>query len=116
MSATMTTPAGMEMMVSAAAVRARPRRPFKGLRGVELTPLWSRGDDYAGLLWLQPGSSIPEHSHGHSCHHVLVVRGTTVVDGRELEAGSYWYIPPGHAHSLLAGPDGCQLFYLYLRA
>jgi quercetin dioxygenase-like cupin family protein len=110
------TGSGMETMLSAATVRGRTRRPFQGLHGVEHTTLWSEGDDYAGLLWLEPASHIPEHSHDHACHHVWVVDGAAVVDGRELAAGSYWYIPPGCNHSVRAGTSGCQLFYLYLHA
>lgn len=110
------TGSGMEMVLSAAAVRARPRRPFQGLLGVEHATLWSEGDDYAGLLWLEPASGIPEHSHDHACHHVWAADGAAVVDGRELTAGSYWYIPPGAGHSVRAGAPGCQLFYLYLHS
>jgi mannose-6-phosphate isomerase-like protein (cupin superfamily) len=108
------TGAGRETMLSAAAVRGRPRQPFQGLRGVEHATLWSDGDDYAGLLWLEPGSHIPEHSHEHACHHVWVVDGAAVVEGQPLAAGSYWYIPPGCLHRVQASTSGCQLFYLYL--
>jgi mannose-6-phosphate isomerase-like protein (cupin superfamily) len=109
-----TTGAPKELVLDAAAIGARQRRPLEGLQGVERVTLWSHEDDYAGLLWLQPGSGLPEHSHEHAAHHVWVVDGAVLIDEQEVTAGSYWYIPPGCPHIVRAGSTGCQLFYLYL--
>jgi quercetin dioxygenase-like cupin family protein len=92
-----------------------PRQPFQDLAGVEHLTLWRDGRDVAGRLWLAPGSAIPSHQHAHGSHHVWVAAGRAVVDGRTLEAGSYWHVSPGEAHALAAAPDSaCDLFYLYL--
>jgi quercetin dioxygenase-like cupin family protein len=103
-----------ELLLDAAEVRARPRRPLKGSRGVEHALLWHRGEECAGVLHLQPGAEMPAHRHDHASHHVWVITGIAIVDGRELGPGSYWYIPPRTDHRVQAGPDGCELHYLYL--
>ncbi|HEY8546654.1 MAG TPA: cupin domain-containing protein, partial [Acidimicrobiales bacterium] len=70
----------------------------------------------AGLMRLDPGASVEPHVHRRSHHHVWVVEGSAVVQGRTLAAGSYAHIPAGVRHGTTSlEPDGCTLFYLYVR-
>lgn len=82
--------------------------------GVTRTTLWHHGASAAGTLVLAPGAALAEHSHHAHGHHVWVVAGTAEVLGRELDAGSYWYVPAGLGHALRAvGDEPCQLFWVY---
>ena len=82
--------------------------------GVTRTTLWQHRDGAAGTLRLRPGAVLAEHTHHAHGHHVWVVSGTAEVLGRELEAGSYWFVPAGRPHALTAVGDGpCELFWVY---
>lgn len=98
-----------------------PFRDRRGaeLRGVFLKLLWSdpRGNGYAGLLRLEPGAIMGKHVHRLSVHHIWVIEGSCHVDRDYLSEGSYSYVPVATEHGIdKAGPAGCTLFYLYLRA
>ena len=84
--------------------------------GVHYVTLWREHKSLAGLMELDPGAELPEHTHGASTHHVWVVAGSARVEGRRLTAGSYLHVPAGVPHGLEALDDGCTLFYLYLRS
>ena len=84
--------------------------------GVTYSVLWREAGNLAGLMWLRPGSRVPEHVHEHAHHHVWLVDGRARVDGRLLSWGAYWHVPAGAPHSVEGlAPYGSQLFYLYLR-
>lgn len=84
--------------------------------GVNYVTLWREHKSLAGLMELDPGAELPEHTHRASIHHVWVVAGSARVDGRRLTAGSYVHVPAGVPHGLEALEEGCTLFYLYLRS
>ncbi|HEX4903319.1 MAG TPA: cupin domain-containing protein, partial [Acidimicrobiales bacterium] len=68
----------------------------------------------AGVMHIDPGQRLGEHTHRRHHHHVWVVSGRTRVLGQELGAGSYAHIPSGVAHDFEAlGASGCTVFYLY---
>ena len=76
--------------------------------GVTRTTLTSHHGTAAGMLVVEPGSELAEHTHDTHGHHVWVVSGTAQVLGRELGPGSYWYVPAGPAHALAAtGEEPC---------
>jgi quercetin dioxygenase-like cupin family protein len=103
-----------ETVLDRAQVQAAVLNRTEGPGGVHRAILWEQGGSTAGLLALDSGVSMPEHTHRGHCHHVWVVSGTATVLGRQLEPRSYFYVPPGTPHATEAGPDGCELFYLYL--
>jgi quercetin dioxygenase-like cupin family protein len=104
-----------EVLLTPEGVGARPRRPMAGAPGVTHRVLWADGrGSVAGTLYFDVGAHMPTHRHADASHHVWVVRGVAVVDDRPLPAGGYAYVPPGRPHEVCA-PDGCTLFYLYLR-
>jgi quercetin dioxygenase-like cupin family protein len=81
--------------------------------------LWidTRSRSYAGVLHLNPGAAVGVHAHRYAVHHVWVTEGDCLIEGRRLGPGSYVFVPAGTDHGIeKAGPDGCTLFYLYLRA
>lgn len=82
--------------------------------GVTRTTLWHHSGNAAGTLTLAAGAALDEHTHHAHGHHVWVVSGTAEVLGRELTAGSYWFVPAGLAHALQAAADEpCELFWVY---
>lgn len=82
--------------------------------GVTSAELWASGHSHAGLMWLEPGARLEEHTHTRHAHHVWVVAGGMETLDRSLAAGSYALVPPGQRHGLRAGAAGVTLFYLYL--
>jgi quercetin dioxygenase-like cupin family protein len=107
-----------EVAVDSRDVAAIPWRPFAGEEGLRDRVLWQDPDgaSYAGLLEMQPGSSMAPHLHRGAVHHLWVVRGQCLINGKTLAAGSYVFVPRGLEHAIQqAGPTGCTLFYLYLR-
>jgi mannose-6-phosphate isomerase-like protein (cupin superfamily) len=103
-----------EYVLDAEAIRSRPRDPMDP--GVSYTLLWRADGNSVGLLWIEPGAAVPEHTHAAAEHHVWVVEGRAGVDGRDVGPGAYWHVPAGVPHRVAGlGPSGCTLFYLYLR-
>lgn len=109
-----------EILLDSRDMASLPWRPLAGEEGVRDRVLWQDPDgaSSAGLLDMRPGSSVAAHLHrGGAVHHLWVVRGTCEINGRTLAAGSYMFVPRGVEHAIQrAGPTGCTLFYLYLRA
>jgi len=102
--------------VTSEELASRPWQPFHGFRGVVHKPLWDGGVNAwgPGLLRLEPGATVPSHSHRRSAHHIWILEGRCWIRGKRLDAGSYCYVPAGVEHAIHeAGPDGCTMFYLY---
>jgi quercetin dioxygenase-like cupin family protein len=98
-------------------VATLPWRPFAGRAGMCDRVLWQdpAGKSYAGLLHMEPGTSVPPHIHPRGTHHLWVVSGSCTIDGRTLEGGSYVFVPACRKHGILqVGRAGCVLVYLYL--
>jgi quercetin dioxygenase-like cupin family protein len=71
---------------------------------------------YAGLFKLEASAELLTHVHRTFEHHAWIVSGGCVAGEHYLREGSYEYVPPGANHGIdRAGPDGCTLFYLFLR-
>jgi anti-sigma factor ChrR (cupin superfamily) len=84
--------------------------------GVAYTILWRRAHSAAGVLWIEPGACVPEHTHAAAEHHVWLTEGSAEVDGRTVGPGAYWHVPAGVQHGVVAAASGgAKLFYLYLR-
>jgi quercetin dioxygenase-like cupin family protein len=109
-----TSPERTQRIVGPDEIHGRPRDPMHP--GVTYTLLWREEGSSAGIMWLEPGARVPEHTHAAAEHHVWLVEGHARVDGHTLGAGAYWHVPAGVAHEV-ASPSthGCTLFYLYLR-
>lgn len=76
---------------------------------------WTDGRSSAGVMHIDAGHHLGEHTHRRHHHHVWVADGCTRVLGEELPAGSYAHIPAGIEHDFEAvGDEGCTVFYLYL--
>ncbi len=83
--------------------------------GVEHTILWRQGRDVAGLLWIQGGFEVPEHTHGRSEHHVWVLAGRARIGDRTVGPGSYWHVPVGVPHHIAGvAPEGCTIAYQFV--
>ena len=69
-----------------------------------------------GVVELEPGIHLPEHSHEHE-QLGLVLRGSltfTVGDEtRRLGPGATWAIPSGVAHSADVGPEGAVVIDVF---
>jgi quercetin dioxygenase-like cupin family protein len=105
---------GHLILLAAAEVEDLAWKPLGDNAGVTHKVLWRSGDVVLGMFRLEPGAVNPAHVHQGAHHHFLVTSGTARIIDRELDAGSYAYIPPGVAHEVAAaGEDGCTLFYTY---
>ncbi len=88
-----------------------PQEPQKGVR---YKVLWQSGTTVLGLMQIDAGAQNPEHTHHGAHHHILVLSGTCRMLGRDVTAGSYVYVPPGVAHSVINdGDEPCTFFYTY---
>lgn len=103
-----------EVILDRGQVRATEEQRVEESPGVHRALLWEQHGSNAGLLWVDPDRHMDEHTHEQHAHHIWVVEGTAHVLGRELDAGSYAFVPPGRPHALAGGTTGCKLFYLYL--
>jgi mannose-6-phosphate isomerase-like protein (cupin superfamily) len=98
-------------------VAALPWRPFAGIAGVRHRVLWQDpvGKSLAGLLHLDPDARVLPHIHLRASHHLWVVSGSCMIDGRMFDAGSFGFVPAGREHGIEeVGRAGCLLFYVYL--
>ena len=98
-------------------VQAQPWTPLGTDTGVRQKVLWrdEGGRSYAGLLRMDPGAHVREHTHHGAVHHAWVVNGVCGMGGEALGPGSYCFVPAGTEHELLeVGLEGCTIFYLYL--
>ena len=97
-------------------IEAMPWEPFGTVGGVRQRVLWKAGDSYAGLMRLEPGASVASHTHRRAHHHVWVVNGECTTLGAPVTEGAYVHVPAGVRHEIEGvGPNGCTLFYMYLR-
>ncbi|MGZ4103916.1 MAG: cupin domain-containing protein [Actinomycetota bacterium] len=118
-----TTVTPKEVNIDRLAVSEMPWEPYRDRRGHEQLGvhhklLWDeKGKGYAGLLKFDPAAELERHTHRFSEHYVWVVEGGCVIGEHFLQAGSFSHVPAGVEHGVdRAGPEGCTLFYLYLRA
>ena len=69
-----------------------------------------------GVVELDPGITLPEHSHEHE-QLGLVLRGSIRFrvgdEERELGPGETWEIPSNTPHRAEAGPDGASVLDLF---
>jgi quercetin dioxygenase-like cupin family protein len=69
-----------------------------------------------GVIELDPGSVVPEHSHEHE-QLGLVLRGSLRFriddETRELGPGATWSIPSGVPHAVEVGPEGAVVIDVF---
>jgi mannose-6-phosphate isomerase-like protein (cupin superfamily) len=91
-----------------------PTLPVPGCPGVTVRQLWRSGDLHDTLITYAAGAATPGNPHNGADHHIWVVSGSAVIDGRPVEAGSYVHVPPGADHPIRAtGPAGCVLLQVH---
>lgn len=61
------------------------------------------------LIRWPEGYIEPRHTH-NSSHSIVVLRGSVVVEGKELKPGSYIYAAPGAAHGPFEWHNRCTVF------
>jgi quercetin dioxygenase-like cupin family protein len=105
---------GRVVVRTAEALEAMPWEELRGIEGATHKVLWQHHDNVIGLIRVEAGSSKPEHTHHGAHHHMLITKGSCVMLGRRVDAGSYVYVPPGVPHAVdEVGPDGVEFFYTY---
>lgn len=105
---------GHLILLTAAGVDDLAWKPLGDTPGVSHKVLWRSGDVVLGMFRLEPGAVNPAHVHQGAHHHFFVTEGTARIVEKELDAGSYAYIPPGVAHEVAAVGDApATLFYTY---
>jgi quercetin dioxygenase-like cupin family protein len=98
--------------------------PFDNLRDIEPTVVWegvvarALHGAQASLtaIEIEPGTSVPEHSHENEQMGILTGGSLTFRIGgeeRDLRPGGTWLIPPNVPHSVVAGPDGARLIEVF---
>jgi hypothetical protein len=104
----------MLLAMRPADIDALPARPVPGCRGVTVKELWRSGHLHDALIVYRAGAATPGCPHRAADHHIWVLRGSALIDGRLMEAGSYVHVPPGVSHPILAiDPDGCLLLQVH---
>ncbi|MCA0331214.1 MAG: hypothetical protein LCI03_15105 [Actinobacteria bacterium] len=105
---------GRVVVRTAEALEAMPWEELRGIDGATHKVLWQHHDNVIGLIRVEAGGSKPEHTHHGAHHHMLITKGSCVMLGRRVDAGSYVYVPPGVPHAVdEVGPDGVEFFYTY---
>lgn len=51
----------------------------------------------------------PRHTHD-SAHHIVVLEGKMIIEGKTLERGGYVYAEPNIEHGPYEYPEGCVVF------
>ena len=76
-----------------------------GVDGIERSLF--RNNDTGGrssVVRLAAGSRFPRHAH-HGTEEVVVLAGTVIIGGAELQAGDYLFTSPGEEHDVVAVTD-----------
>ncbi len=68
------------------------------------------GDVLGFVTRMQPGASVPTHSHDHSVVR-FVFKGSLKYGRKTLKVGDWMFVPPGQEYSVTAGIDGCSILY-----
>jgi len=90
------------MLVNKAADRAWTPT---GVAGIERSLF--RNNDAGGrssVVRLAAGTRFPRHAH-HGTEEVVVLAGTVIIGGAELQAGDYLFTSPGEEHDVVAVTD-----------
>ncbi len=105
---------GRVLVRTAAELDAEPWEELRGIEGATHKVLWQSGNTVIGLIRVEAGSVKPEHTHLGAHHHMLITRGSCVMLGRQVDEGSYVYVPAGVPHEVTdVGPEGVEFFYTY---
>jgi quercetin dioxygenase-like cupin family protein len=105
---------GRLMVATSADIEDMPWQTSADQPGARYKVLWRSGDVVLGVMELDGGAVNAEHTHHGAHHHILILSGTCQIVGKELDAGSYVYIPPGVAHGVSeVAEGGCRFFYTY---
>ena len=95
-------------------IEAVSTRPVPACPGVTVKELWRSGDLHDTLILYDTGAATTGSPHHGADHHIWVVRGSALIRGQHVEAGSYVHVPPGVAHPILAtDPAGCLLLQVH---
>jgi mannose-6-phosphate isomerase-like protein (cupin superfamily) len=82
--------------------------------GVRARELWRAGDFVHALIVYEPGARTAGLPHLAACHHIWVISGAATIGGKQVDAGSYVYVPPGVAHPIVGrGAEGCTLLQVH---
>jgi len=76
-----------------------------GVDGIERSLF--RNNDAGGrssVVRLAAGTRFPRHAH-HGTEEVVVLAGTVIIGGAELQAGDYLFTSPGEEHDVVAVTD-----------
>lgn len=78
-------------------------------------PVWEQaGTMFPFMTVAAPGTVIPEHSHDRNLFRI-VISGSMRVNGIDLAAGDWMYVPSGVTYSYTAGWDGGVInLHIYL--
>jgi hypothetical protein len=102
------------LVMRPADIEAQPARPVPGCPGVAVKELWRSGDQLDMLIVYLPGAATPGCPHPGADHHIWVIRGSALIAGQPVGAGSYVHVPPCVSHPILAiDPLGCVLLQVH---
>ena len=95
-------------------IEAIPPKPLGSSSGIGNRQLWTDGTSLTGVLRVDGGQRLGEHTHRRHDHHLWVIAGEADILGERLGAGSYVFVPAGLEHDIdTTGTDGCTVFYSY---
>lgn len=77
--------------------------------GIQRRILWQHAGQAATLYYVQPGASVPLHTHGHD-EECLMVQGELFLDDVLLQAGDYQLAPAGTGHRITQTDTGVVIY------
>ncbi len=103
------------LVLDAAQIEELREEPLGDLPGVRHRVMWREAASMAGVLSIDAGHRLGDHTHRRHHHHVWVLEGGVRILGHDLGPGAYAHIPAGMEHDIDArSTDGCAVLYLYL--
>lgn len=61
----------------------------------------------------KPNALFPTHQHSRDDGFRVIISGSIIYKGLELNSGDWIYVPQGASYSFKVGPSGCTIFHGY---
>lgn len=104
----MVTTQVVPVVLTPEAIEALPVEPLGQVEGVRHRVLWRDETSMSGVLTVDPGRNLGEHTHRRNHHHIWVIDGEPIVLGQRLRPGEL-RAHPGRRGPRHPGPRGRAL-------
>ncbi len=80
--------------------------PYPGSR-MKVYPMIEGTPFFSVLIDLEPGGVLEEHDEFFN-ELLFVIKGDSIIEGKEFPEGSYYFTPAGTKHGPFTTREGCQ--------